>query len=452
VLLLSGYNEKVYKRNSWEELMGRSTISLDEAMNLENGFSKIRKKKRDRRNGSEAHNAWEFGFKGENVTDIESKGNLVRVWAPKTEIDKDVARTLKSLALYPGVYPYVAIMPDFHIGESSVNGAVIPSENMLYVNAIGGDLGCGMSFVDLGVSVDSVRRKLNEIYGEIYEAVPTGKRFNVQFDERLEKNELFVQDLPLLNRTNKKLAMQQFGSLGRGNHFIELQEGEQGQLGLMIHTGSRGIGHLIRNIGMKAGTALDSPRGLVVIEANSEEGEEYLRNINFAVQYASKNRLEILMRVLGVLQGKSEELGRKSLEEVRENVIDVPHNLITQERHFGKDLYVHRKGAVNLLKGQLGIIPGSMGTHSYVVVGRGNVYSFNSCSHGAGRIMSRGKALNTVSPRDFESSMSGIVSRRDRSVYDEAPQAYKNIELVLGYQKDLVKRVSKWYPTLSIKG
>jgi len=323
---------------------------------------------------------------------------------------------------------------------------------MLYVNAIGGDLGCGMSFVDLGVSVDSVRRKLNEIYGEIYEAVPTGKRFNVQFDERLEKNELFVQDLPLLNRTNKKLAMQQFGSLGRGNHFIELQEGEQGQLGLMIHTGSRGIGHLIRNIGMKAGTALDSPRGLVVIEANSEEGEEYLRNINFAVQYASKNRLEILMRVLGVLQGKSEELGRKSLEEVRENVIDVPHNLITQERHFGKDLYVHRKGAVNLLKGQLGIIPGSMGTHSYVVVGRGNVYSFNSCSHGAGRIMSRGKALNTVSPRDFESSMSGIVSRRDRSVYDEAPQAYKNIELVLGYQKDLVKRVSKWYPTLSIKG
>jgi len=432
--------------------MGRSTISLDEAMNLENGFSKIRKKKRDRRNGSEAHNAWEFGFKGENVTDIESKGNLVRVWAPKTEIDKDVARTLKSLALYPGVYPYVAIMPDFHIGESSVNGAVIPSENMLYVNAIGGDLGCGMSFVDLGVSVDSVRRKLNEIYGEIYEAVPTGKRFNVQFDERLEKNELFVQDLPLLNRTNKKLAMQQFGSLGRGNHFIELQEGEQGQLGLMIHTGSRGIGHLIRNIGMKAGTALDSPRGLVVIEANSEEGEEYLRNINFAVQYASKNRLEILMRVLGVLQGKSEELGRKSLEEVRENVIDVPHNLITQERHFGKDLYVHRKGAVNLLKGQLGIIPGSMGTHSYVVVGRGNVYSFNSCSHGAGRIMSRGKALNTVSPRDFESSMSGIVSRRDRSVYDEAPQAYKNIELVLGYQKDLVKRVSKWYPTLSIKG
>lgn len=452
MLLLSGYNEKVYKRNSWEELMGRSTISLDEAMNLENGFSKIRKKKRDRRNGSEAHNAWEFGFKGENVTDIESKGNLVRVWAPKTEIDKDVARTLKSLALYPGVYPYVAIMPDFHIGESSVNGAVIPSENMLYVNAIGGDLGCGMSFVDLGVSVDSVRRKLNEIYGEIYEAVPTGKRFNVQFDERLEKNELFVQDLPLLNRTNKKLAMQQFGSLGRGNHFIELQEGEQGQLGLMIHTGSRGIGHLIRNIGMKAGTALDSPRGLVVIEANSEEGEEYLRNINFAVQYASKNRLEILMRVLGVLQGKSEELGRKSLEEVRENVIDVPHNLITQERHFGKDLYVHRKGAVNLLKGQLGIIPGSMGTHSYVVVGRGNVYSFNSCSHGAGRIMSRGKALNTVSPRDFESSMSGIVSRRDRSVYDEAPQAYKNIELVLGYQKDLVKRVSKWYPTLSIKG
>ena len=382
--------------------------------------------------------------------DLVFDGKLVRVWSPTITREKDVIQSLKNLAKYPDVFPYIAVMPDYHLGENSVNGSIIPSENLLYVNAIGGDIGCGMASLKLPFEFEEIQRNLMQIYKDIYARVPSGRRLNITPNERVNNLPIFDNDLEIMNNANTKRAKQQIGTLGGGNHFVEIQKNENGDINLMVHTGSRILGQHIRGINMKKGKTLDSPRGLVVLEAESDEGKDYLKQVEFAVQYAKENRQEILRQAYEAFTDSVG--GNDSFESVLEKLIDVSHNSLSKENIFGKDVYVHRKGAVHLSDGELGLIPGSMGTNSYIVQGKGNKYSFESCSHGAGRKMSRGVAFSTIRKSDFLESMQGIISREDDSILDEAPQAYKDIGKVVKYQQDLVKVVEKLSPLACVKG
>jgi tRNA-splicing ligase RtcB (3'-phosphate/5'-hydroxy nucleic acid ligase) len=376
---------------------------------------------------------------------------LVRVWSPEIEKEEEIKRGLGNLARYPDVYPYIAVMPDYHLGENSVNGSVIPSRSTLYVNAIGGDIGCGVASVKLPIDVDEIEPFLREIYKSIYEKIPTGKRLHIKPDRRVLDLPLFDSELDLMNVSNKKRAQQQIGTLGGGNHFVEIQRGEGGKVNVMVHTGSRGLGQIVREVSHRNGIKHDRPKGLVTLDADSDEGRAYLDNVNFAMRYAEANREEILREVFGALKSYVPRLEEISFDDILAKKIEVPHNFLSREMHFGEEVFIHRKGAIRVLEYELGLIPGSMGTHSYVVLGKGNKYSFNSCSHGAGRKMTRNEAKNRISRSDFAKAMGEVVSRKDKGVYDEAPQAYKDVEEVLSYQRDLVKRVEVLKPLISIK-
>lgn len=384
--------------------------------------------------------------------DLVFGNRLVRVWSPEAEHDKDTLRAFKNLAKYPEVFPYIAIMPDYHIGENSVNGAIIPTRQTLYVNAIGEDIGCGMASLRLPVRVEDINRKLDQIYNRLYSRIPSGRRLNITYEDRIDIKDLFKSDLEVLNNANTKEAKQQMGTLGSGNHFVEVQIDENGYINLMVHTGSRRLGQNIRKIFSRKGKVSNSSIGLVALDANSSVGVEYLAHVDFATEYARENRKEIMLQVYQTISEILPRLLETQFEKLLEDLIDTTHNQITRETHFGEQVYVHRKGAVHLPGGALGLIPGSMGSGSYVVRSKGNRFSFDSCSHGAGRRMSRGRALNSIRLEDYLKAMQGIVCRTDDNILDEAPQAYKDIDTVLKYQKDLVSIVNKLRPLVSIKG
>jgi len=386
---------------------------------------------------------------GTSARDIIVNRRLFRVWHPEARGDKTLTERLTSLSRYPDVFPYVAIMPDYHNGESSVNGSVIPSENLLYINAIGGDIGCGMSFARLPLTTHDLGDKLRKIYEAIYQKVPTGRRVNIEDYEKFSDFPLFQQELEVLNKGNIKDALQQIGTLGGGNHFIEVQADSEDNIAVMIHTGSRAIGQHIRTIFMRKATNPEKSRNLFYLSADSKEGKEYLEHVDFATRYAAENRAEILRRVMEAFSEQFPEL-RECLSE--DNIIDVPHNFISLENYFGKEVYVHRKGAIHVPKDSFGAVPGSMGSASYVVRGRGNKYSFDSCSHGAGRRMSRGQAFDLIRREEFIGAMGDVISRTDDSIVDEAPQAYKDINEIIKYQKDLIRTTDKLRPLASIKG
>lgn len=403
---------------------------------------------------------FDYSFRGQNLRylertcarDIVLNGRLFRVWDPESRGNEELVGGLRAVSYYPDISPFVCVMPDFHISESSVNGSVIPSRNLLYVNAVGGDIGCGMASLRLPISLFEVENKLDEIYRLIYSFVPTGRQSNQTGVEVNNQDELFNQDLEVLNRSNVKDAKRQFGTLGGGNHFVELQTDEDNRVNVMVHTGSRVIGQIIKQIFTRQGITSQRPKGLIYLEADSRAGQDYLAHVKFALDYAKANRKEILSRTIKGILEVFPALGERINGSLLEGMIDVPHNYVSLERHFGEDLYVHRKGAVHLEEGELGLIPGSMGTHSYVVMGRGNQYGLDSCSHGAGRSMPRGKALDCIRKSDYLLAMRGIVCRTDDNILDEAPQAYKDVDKVINHQKDLVRVCEKLKPVVSVKG
>ena len=381
--------------------------------------------------------------------DLEFRDNLVRIWYPEVSDQEKLA--LKNISKYPDVKPYIAVMPDFHLGQWTVNGSIIPSENLVYPNTIGGDIGCGISSLRIPVTYDEIKGPLREIYNNIYGEVPTGKRVNRTPNERVDQNTLFNQELEVLNNANIRNAKQQLGTLGRGNHFVELQKDDEGDINLMIHTGSRGLGQIIRNIFFKRSTEHPKAKACLYLEADSPEGENYLAHVNFAIDYAKENRKEIARKVIETI---SEHIPRLNIEDdsLLEGLIDTSHNTISREVIFGSPVFVHRKGAINIPEGVLAPIPGNMGSISYIVEGRGNKYSFDSASHGAGRAMSRGEAQRKIRKEDLEDATQGVICRKNESIVDEAPQAYKDIEKVMSYQKDLIKRRHAFYPITCVKG
>lgn len=402
----------------------------------------------------------QFRYVHKNVQDLEDKKGMVRVWDASGDVDKKgILKGFEPLLRTGFVYPYIALMPDHHPSEGSHVGSVIPTKDVLLLSVVGGDLGCGMSAVKLPLREEQIQPLLPRLHTELNNTIPSGSSHNRQVTERVADNPIWDREVraDIYSNRNRKKLMLQFASLGGGNHFLELQKDEEGALWIMLHSGSRYLGVLIRDYYIKLSGDLETidpavHRRIPYIPAHSDLAESYLSDLHFAMTFARESRREMMLRALEVMVDLVPGLQQNSVEELSRGIHDVAHNYVQREEHFDQELYIHRKGAVRAYYGDTVMIPGSMGTSSYIAIGRGNGFSFSSCSHGAGRSMSRSAALKSISDKDFSHSTSGIIHNNDTRLKDEAPEAYKAIQSVMRGQKDLVKIQTILEPLLSLKG
>jgi tRNA-splicing ligase RtcB len=346
-------------------------------------------------------------------------------------------------------------MPDWHPGADAVVGSVVSTREVLLPMVVGGDIGCGVCAVRLPLFLSDIAPSLDAIANDLREVIPVGSAFNSVVTARVREHSLWEKELraPVSNRTLRKLA-RQFGSLGGGNHFLEIQRDHEERVWIMLHSGSRYLGVEVRDWYVEQGTTqagIDKRLYARIphLVAASSLATDYLSDMKLVMNFARESRREMMLRTLEVIRDHATQFDVASVEQ---QVIDIHHNYVEQEEHFGQSLYVHRKGAVRLVDGQLGPIPGSMGTASFIVQGRGNPFGFFSCAHGGGRRMSRGQAMRKVSRKDYQKSLQGIVCAHSGMLLDEAPEAYKDIRVVMRGQADLVKALYELMPVLSVKG
>ena len=338
-------------------------------------------------------------------------------------------------------------------------GSVIPTRDVLLPSAIGGDIGCGVTAVKLPVQASDLKGVLIQIRAGLRATIPTGAAHNATVSQRVEENLLWKQNLQcgqMSNRLKRKL-FRQFASLGGGNHFLELQEDTDGIAWLMLHSGSRYLGVLIRDYYIKAGCTLKEVdqktyRRIPYLPAGCDLANAYMRDLSFAMAFARESRKEMMLRAIAAVAAHVSPLQEAGVKASADSMKDVAHNYVVQEEHFGEKLFVHRKGAVRAFDSETVMIPGSMGTASYIAEGRGNDFAFGSCSHGAGRAMSRHAATRNISDKAFEESMDGVLHEGDTRLKDESPPAYKNIHSVMRGQKDLVRIRTELRPVMTIKG
>lgn len=381
----------------------------------------------------------------------------VRVWADKLE--PAAWRQLANVAGLPIVHPRgLAIMPDVHVGNGACVGSVIPTRGALVPSTVGLDAGCGMVAVRLDLRGNQLPDSLRQLRLAIEASVPLGTGgvhediADVDTWARLEPG--YKKILSKYPRLFKRTAPLQLGTLGSGNHFIEVCLDETAHVWVMIHSGSRGIGNMIGQhfINMAFRRTQDEgivlpDRGLGWLPEGSEAFEDYQHALLWAQDYARDNRKVMLGRTLKAI---SSTLGKPV--RILDEAIECHHNYAARENHFGEDLWITRKGAVRAGRNELAIIPGSMGTQSFIVRGRGVADSYCSCSHGAGRSMSRSRARDTFTTADLKKQTTGIECRKDRAVVDEIPGAYKDIRAVMSQQADLVDIVHTLRQVVCIKG
>ncbi len=390
-------------------------------------------------------------------------GARVPVMVYTEQLDATARRQLENIARLPVVYRHVAAMPDVHAGIGATVGAVIPTLHAIIPAAVGVDIGCGVIAARLSLGAEGLPDNLQRVRRAIEDAVPVG--FDTHHGLRAQR--LTVEALEpgrkrILERHPKIATMQkkpdsvwllQLGTLGGGNHFIELCVDESNLLWVMLHSGSRGIGNVIgryfialarQDMGKHLADLPD--RDLAYLQEGAQHFDDYVHAVHWAQQYASANRGEMMRLVIDALN--------KVLPEFRvtEKAINCHHNYVSRERHFGADVFVTRKGAIRAREGDLGIIPGSMGTCSYIVRGRGNAQSFDSCAHGAGRQMSRREAKRRFSVTDLAAQTAGVECRKDGGVLDEIPGAYKDVREVMANQSDLVDVVHTLKQVICVKG
>jgi tRNA-splicing ligase RtcB len=366
-------------------------------------------------------------------------------WCPSLE--QAALLQVRNLAGHPAVFHHVAIMPDCHVGFGMPIGGVIACEDAIIPNAVGVDIGCGMTAVRTSAPAGSLSRDLVAgILARIAERVPVGEGKARRDPRRLPAS----LTLPAwLDSHGSDLAVRNLGTLGGGNHFIEIQAGSDGRIWLMVHTGSRNLGLRIARyhndiavrMQRRAGT---SPPDLAHLPVDTDEGRLYISEMQSALEYASENRNQVMHDVMTAFQAVAGST-------LFDREIAIHHNYAAFERHFGRDVWVHRKGATSALKDQPGIVPGSMGTASYIVRGLGNPDSFMSCSHGAGRRMGRREAVRRLSADDCREAMGDVVYDSGIDI-SEAPQAYKDIEEVMAWQSDLMKPEVRLLPLGVLKG
>jgi tRNA-splicing ligase RtcB len=343
---------------------------------------------------------------------------------------------------------HVAVMPDVHLASDICVGMAIGTSQLLYPGAVGGDIGCGMLAMAFDVEADAVRRGsvAGTILAELYRKIPAARRHRqrtLPMPATLAQTNLSDPSLDAIARTDGAL---QLGTLGGGNHFIELQQDENGQLWIMIHSGSRAMGQAIRAHHVSRARTTTMP-GLVAFDANTFEGVAYLHDVEWARQYAAENRRAMGAVVAAVLKRR---VGAKSIESM---TLHCDHNHVQRESHFGQELLVHRKGCMPAAPGLPGVLPGSMGTLSYHVEGRGCPQSLMSSAHGAGRRFSRAAARERFSPAELKHQMRNVWfdPAKTQALREEAPAAYKDVRSVLRAQEELVRVTRTLRPILVYK-
>ncbi len=385
---------------------------------------------------------------------ISSELRPIKVWA--TDLEAEAETQVKNLASLPFIFKHVAVMPDAHAGRGSTVGTVIATHGAIIPAAVGVDIGCGMCAVKLPFQIEDIKN-LSALRSSIERSVPVGFNENKETTPRVDSA---VSELGQL-RTEKvswKKILHQLGSLGGGNHFIEVCADELGGAWIMLHSGSRNVGKTLADIHINNAKDLmkryfiDLPDpDLAYLAQNTQEFKDYIHDLHWAQKYAMANRVEMMRRVLKDVSYHmfQEDRGQEAMAILG---INCHHNYTAMENHFGENVWITRKGAVSAKAGELGIIPGSMGTKSFIVEGLGNPDSFSSCSHGAGRRMSRTKARATFTKEDLEAQTAGVECRKDAAVIDEIPGAYKDIDVVMANQADLVKIKFTLKQVLCVKG
>ena len=394
-------------------------------------------------------------FQGEKMNSVLSTERIpIKLWLGDLE-DSALAQA-KNLANLPFTYKHIAILSDAHAGQGSPIGAVVASENAVVINIVGVDISCGVGHLETDLKVSDLSKEdLKKVMQEVRKVVPVGLNGKRAEDDFKICMPLVEQYCPVV-KAHWKNAILSLGSLGSGNHFQEFQKNSAGNLCLMVHCGSRNLGHVVATHYNKTAKALNEKYyssvppswQLAFLPRETKEAESYLNEMNYCMAYAKANRELILNAMLCALR---QVFGHV---EVTANY-DVHHNFARMEHHYGKNVLVHRKGATSAREGEIGLIPGSQGTRSYIVKGKGNCESYCSSSHGAGRSMSRTAAkekLNLaeeIKILDDQGIIHGIRSIQD---LDEATSSYKNIEIVMENQKDLVEIIDILTPIAVIKG
>lgn len=398
---------------------------------------------------------------------INSEKLPVKLWLD--DIEDSAELQVKNLANLPFIHKHVAVMPDAHAGKGSTVGSVIATKGAIIPAAIGCDIGCGVVAVKLPFSIDVILndKSLRTLRNSIERSIPVGNKSNYKITDRVGKVMTNLTDIIKNNspigidvRSEKKPALQ-IGTLGGGNHFIEICVDTKSGVWVVLHSGSRNIGKRLADVHINGAKDLmkqyfiDLPDpDLAYLVQGTKEFNHYIHDVLWAQQYAKENRNEMMLRVLKDISYHvyGEDIGLGIEPGICPLRVDCHHNYTQMENHFGKNIWVTRKGAVSAREGQLGIIPGSMGTKSYIVEGLGNVDSFCSCSHGAGRQMSRTQARKEFTKDDFAKQTEGVECRKDEGVLDEIPGAYKSIDKVMENQKDLVKPIYELKQILCVKG
>lgn len=385
----------------------------------------------------------------------EQNARPVKMWTQGVPVDEMAKKQLINTAKMPFIHKWLAVMPDVHVGKGSTIGSVIPTKGAIIPAAVGVDIGCGMMAAKTSLVASDLPDNLYHLRCAIEAAVPHGRSTNKNKPDKgawrdipaitanawkyLEQDfKLITEVTPHLNRTNN---INHLGTLGTGNHFVEVCLDENDQVWVMLHSGSRGVGNAIGthfiNLAKK-----DMQKWLINLPDKDlsyfPEGTEHFNDYVFAVEWAQKfaraNREIMMANTIAAIRNVITKPFEAEVE-----AIDCHHNYVAREHHYGENIFVTRKGAVRALKGDMGIIPGSMGARSFIVRGLGNEESFCSCSHGAGRVMSRTEAKKKVSLDEHIAATEGIECRKDEDVVDETPSAYKNIDQVMEAQKDLVE-------------
>lgn len=395
--------------------------------------------------------------------------NPIKMWTKGVLIEDQALQQLRNIASMPFIHSHVAAMPDVHWGMGATIGSVIATKGVIIPAAVGVDLGCGMMAVKTSLTASDMPDNLHAIRCEIEKAVPHGRTDNGGKNDRGSFGELspehesrwsalsarydaIVEKHPKAKGFN---GANHLGTLGTGNHFIEICLDENQDVWVMLHSGSRGPGNRIGSYFIEAAkremeryhiTAYLPDKDLSYLVENTVLFDDYVEAVHWAQDFAMQNRMAMMDATLGAI---SKHLRPFT---VTETAVNCHHNYVERENHFGSNVWVTRKGAVRARKDDLGIIPGSMGTGSFIVRGKGSKDSFCSCSHGAGRAMSRGAAKKLISMEDHAKAMTGIEARLDADVIDESPAAYKDIGAVMAAQDDLVEIVYRLRQIVNVKG
>lgn len=405
---------------------------------------------------------------GDYIYSETSKGKPIKSWTSGVPVDERAWSQVQQVAELPFIHRHVAVMPDVHWGIGATVGSVIPTSGAIIPAAVGVDIGCGMMAVRTSLDAADLPDDLGGLRAEIERRIPHGRTPGRGRDVGSWENppadvaaswlplqeglDEIVSGAPKLGRASRRAHLH-MATLGTGNHFIEVCLDEEDRVWTMLHSGSRGIGNAIGRHFIEQAKEemrryfINLPdQDLAYLVEGSKHFNDYVRAVSWAQKFAAANREAMMERLLAALAAIARPFERT------EEAVNCHHNYVARENHFRKNVWVTRKGAVRARSGDLGIIPGSMGARSYIVKGKGNRDSFQSCSHGAGRVMSRGDARRTLTLQDHRDATEGVECRKDEGVIDESPAAYKDIDAVMAAQTSLVDVMHTLKQVVCVKG